>query len=143
MAAILVDDAGHPLVASGRKIWDALCGDTAPSVIRTLAPDQTGALIDAARTAVEPLTYQVYQNLVQRHLQDVERDDEARQSAFAAQQQLIDRVALDNVRARRQRDLDAVREKWKADVEHNRHVAPVLECLLAVRIEGEHEQPSD
>ena len=143
MAAILVDDAGHPLVASGRKIWDALCGDTAPSVIRTLAPDQTGALIDAARTAVEPLTYQVYQNLVQRHLQDVERDDEARQSAFAAQQQLIDRVALDNVRTRRQRDLDAVREKWKADVEHNRHVAPVLECLLAVRIEGEHEQPSD
>ena len=143
MAAILVDDAGHPLVASGRRIWDALCGDAAPCVIRTLAPDQTGALIDAARTAVEPLTYQVYQDLVQRHLQDIERDDEARQSAFAAQQQLIDRVALDNVRARRQRDLDAVRTKWKADVEHNRHVAPVLECLLAVRIEGEHEQSSD
>jgi superfamily II DNA or RNA helicase len=143
MAPILVDDAGHPLVASGRKLWDVLCSDVVPSVVHTLPPEHTEDILATARTAVEPLTYQVYQELVRRHLQDVDRDDEARQSAFAAQQQLIDRVALDNVRTKRQRDLEAARNDWHAEVARNQRVAPVLECILAIRIEGEHGQPAD
>lgn len=143
MVPVFVDDAQHPLMASGRKIWEALCSDAMPAVVQALPPGQTEEILAAARTAVEPLTYQVYQELVNRHLRDVERDDDARQSAFAAQQELINRVALDNVRTKRLHDLQAVREDWLEKMTRSRRVAPLLECILAIRIEGGHGQPTD
>ena len=143
MAPLLIDDAGHPFVASGRRIWDVLSGDSVPHVTRVLDPAETPACIAVSRAAIEPLTFQIYQDLVTRHLRNIERDDEARQSAFAAQQEVIDHIALNSVRAARQRELDAARSAWKATMERNRKVAPLLECILLVRIEGDHEQHPD
>ena len=134
MLPVLVDDEGKALLVSGRHVWEALCGDVVPTVIDALPREETGELLASARALAEPLAYQKYQDLVQRHQQDLDRENEAKEAAFGAQQQLIDRVALDNVRSKRQRDLDRTRAQWSAELERRRHIAPVLECILAMRI---------
>jgi superfamily II DNA or RNA helicase len=134
MLPVLVDDEGKALLVSGRHVWEALCSDAVPTVVDTLSREKTGELLASARALAEPLAYQKYQELVQRHQQDLDRENEAREAAFGAQQQLIDRVALDNIRSKRQRDLDRTRTQWRAELDRRGRIAPVLECILAMQI---------
>lgn len=133
---LFLHDNGRAFLPTARHIWDAMLGGDVTVCGSTGAPLCSEALRTLERAA-ERQGDDLWHALLAEHMQELERERERREQAFAVRRQRLERVGLAGVRAHRLRQLEEEERSWRRAHEAATAVTPELAPVLVVRIGAE------
>lgn len=129
---LFLHDNGRVFLPTARYIWEQLLNDV------EIGPQLTGhesiqtfeRLWEAA--AVQGKT--IYGELVQKHRQQLDRERDKGEYAFAARRRGIERIGLPQVRGYRLAQLEQEKQAWCEQLNQAAEVNPELVPLLLIRL---------
>jgi hypothetical protein len=130
---VFVHDDGRILQPTARFVWDELSAKPwrLSGVIPSFdVPDVFAKCEQAAREQGR----EVYLQLRQRHLNQLQLEQEKTEYSFRARRKLLSGIGLPEVRTHRLRQVIAEEEAWKRDHEMQKQALPELVPIIFLRI---------
>lgn len=131
---LFLNDKGRPFSLSANNIWDLLL--SADPVIHDYLDGQASRdwynfTLGVAEDQGRPL----YQQLLQEHNSQLNREQEKARYYFAARRKMIEHIGLPEVRGHRLKKLEQEEQQSRADIQRKAEVLPEMEPLLMLRIQ--------
>ncbi len=124
---------GRVLPPTARHIWDRLV--TGDGVRDCFPATISEATLERLTRLAEEHARPLYQELVQRYLEKLQRMREKGEYAFSVRRQAISRVGLASVRTRRLALLEEEIRRWREEMKQREEVCPELSPLVVVHVE--------
>jgi hypothetical protein len=131
---VFVHDDGRILQPTARFVWDEL--NEKPWQLGTVLPSSDIPNVFAkCEQAAREQGREVYLQLRQRHLNQLQLEKEKKEYSFRARRKLLSSIGLPEVRTYRLRQLIAEEEAWKHDLEMQKQALPELVPIILLRID--------
>lgn len=135
MMPLFLHDNGRAFLPTARHIWDQLLACEV-EVGHHLLGDVAMQTFEKVWASAAVQGKIIYDELVQKHRQQLAREREKGEYAFAARRSAIERIGLPQVRDHRLAQLAQEEQAWREQLNQTASVSPELVPLLLVRIEG-------
>jgi hypothetical protein len=130
---IFVHDDGRILQPTARFVWEEL--NTKPwRVHGALAGSDAERVYPQCERAARDQGREVFMQLRQRHLSQLQLEREKMEYSFRARRKLLGEIGLPEVRSHRLRQLVAEEEAWRHNLEEQKQALPELVPLAVLRI---------
>jgi len=130
---VFVHDDGRILQPTARFLWDELNAKPWRLVEGPPSADVAGAFARCEQAATEQ-GREVYLQLRQKHLNQLQLEQEKAEYSFRARRKLLASIGLPEVRTHRLRQLMAEEAGWKQDHERQKQALPELVPIAVLRI---------
>ncbi|MBA2244940.1 MAG: DEAD/DEAH box helicase family protein [Gemmatimonadetes bacterium] len=124
---------GRVFLPTAHHLWNALLEGSA-EVAGALPPEETAAVIDRLQRAASEHGRDLYDTLRREHTEQLDRDEDKYEFAFAARRRALQRIGLPAVRAHRLRQLEDEERAWRREHAASRKAVPELYPVIVVRI---------
>ncbi|BBM69558.1 helicase-related protein [Rhodothermus marinus] len=140
MLPVFLADNGRVFVPTARHIWDLLL--TRPfTVLRHLDSQDSRHVFERLRKVAEEQGQPLYEELVRERQEQLERERQKAEYAFAARRRAIERIGLMQVRDHRLRLLEKEEARFREQLALAAQVIPEMKALVLIRVEKEvHER---
>jgi len=129
-----VHDDGRVLQPTARYLWEEL--NTQTWVIHdTIKEPECRSAFEASEAAAREQGREVFMQLRQRHLSQLNLEQEKAEYSFRARRKLLAEIGLPEVRTHRLRLLAAEQDAWQRKYESQKQVLPELVPLTILRID--------
>jgi len=137
---VFLSDSGRVYVPTARHIWDLLL--TRPFIVlRHLDSEDSRHVFERLRKVAEEQGASLYEELVRVRREQLERERQKAEYAFAVRRRVIERTGLPQVRNHRLRLLEKEEARFKEQFAMAAQIVPELKALILIRVETEnHEQ---
>lgn len=135
MMPLFLHDNGRCFFPTARHIWEQLLlGDV------KICDHLTGETATQAFTQVWSAAIvqgkSIYDRLIEKHHEQLQREQEKGEYAFAARRRAIERIGLPQVRDYRLNQLKRDEQAWQEQLKRDAEISPELVPLLLVRVQG-------
>lgn len=136
MMPLFLHRNGRVFLPTARHIWDQLlAGDG--EICDRLTGEAATQIFKQVWSAALIQGKSIYDQLVQKHRQQLKREQEKGEYAFAVRRRAIERIGLSQVRDYRLNQLKRDEQIWQEQLKRDAETSPELVPLLLVRVEGE------
>jgi hypothetical protein len=130
---LFLHDNGRVFLPTARYIWEQLLTSDVENIQQLTGEEATQAFERVWESAlVQGKT--IYDELVCKHRQQLDREREKGEYAFAARRRAIERIGLPQVRDYRLAQLAQEEKAWGEQLELAAEVSPELVPLLVIRL---------
>jgi hypothetical protein len=130
---VFVHDDGRTLQPTARFVWDEL-NEKSWRLSGTLPSSDVQNVFSKCEEAARDQGREVYLQLRQRHLNQLQLEQEKTEYSFRTRRQLVSGIGLPEVRAHRLRQIVVEEEAWKRDHEMQKQALPELVPIMLLRI---------
>jgi len=133
---LFVHNEGRLLLPTARYIWEYLLS-SAISPFDFLQDTEASRAFEIAKNAAESQGRAIYDDLAQKHREQLARERAKGEYAFAARRNAIARLGLEAVRAHRLALLEEEEQSWRQSLEESAETSPELLPLLMLGVQGD------
>ena len=135
MMPLFLNDDGRVFLPTARYIWEQLLTEEVEIQKHLCGEEATKAFGIVWETALVQ-GKGIYEELLRKHHQQLEKEREKNMYAFAARRRAIERIGLPQVRDYRLTQLTQEEQTWREAMQQKSEVTPELIPLLLMRVEN-------
>jgi superfamily II DNA or RNA helicase len=135
MMPLFLNDDGRVFLPTARYIWEQLLAEEVEIKKHLFGEEATTAFGIVWETALIQ-GKGIYEELLRKHHQQLEKEREKNMYAFAARKRAIERIGLPQVRDYRLTQLTQEEQTWNKTIQHKSEITPELIPLLLIRVEN-------
>lgn len=135
MMPLFLNDDGRVFLPTARYIWEQLLTEEVEIQKHLCGEEATKAFSIVWETALVQ-GKGIYEELLRKHHQQLEKEREKSMYAFAARRRAIERIGLPQVRDYRLAQLTQEEQTWREAMQQKSEVTPELIPLLLMRVEN-------
>lgn len=135
MMPLFLNDDGRVFLPTARYIWEQLLTEEVEIQKHLCGEEATKAFGIVWETALVQ-GKDIYEELLRKHHQQLEKEREKNMYAFAARRRAIERIGLPQVRDYRLTQLAQEEQTWRKAMQQKSEITPELIPLLLMRVEN-------
>ena len=133
MLPVFVHDDGRILQPTARYLWEELTGK--PWQLHgSLSGCDAESIYPRCERAAQEQGREVFMQLRQRHLSQLQMEGEKAEYSFRARRKLLNEIGLPEVRDHRLRQLIAEEVAWRHNAEQQKQALPELIPIILLRV---------